>query len=260
MKKIGSIILVFLLAAGLTACGQTSEKTLGDGSAKERTVVFATEPAIAPFSFKENGKLKGFDIEIVQEIAKEKHYKVQWREMKFDGLITSLQSKQVDGGVAAITIRDDRKKVINFTDPYYHSGLVLVTKKESAIKLLDDLKGKMIVAKQGSSGLEKANELKANYGADVKVLEDEPTLYMDVEKGRADALVNDLPFVMSKIHSGTASQLKIVGKKLTTEDYGIAIAKDETQLLKDFNNGLAELKKNGKYDQLYEKYFGTKPQ
>lgn len=259
MKKIGWMMFVCLLVIGVAACGQSSEKTSGKGGAKEKTVVFATEPAIAPFSFKENGKLKGFDIEIVQQIAKMKHYKVDWREMKFNGLITALQSKQVDGGVAAITIRDDRKKVINFTDPYYQSGLVLVVKKESAIKSTKDLKGKMIVAKQGSSGLEKANELKAKYGANVKILEDEPTLYMDVEKGRADALVNDLPFVMYKIHSGTAFQLKILGKKLTTEDYGIAIAKDEEQLLKDFNDGLAQLKKSGKYDQLYEKYFGKKP-
>jgi glutamine transport system substrate-binding protein len=177
--------------------------------------------------------------------------------MKFNGIIPALQAKQVDAAVAAITIRDDRKQVVNFTDPYFDSGLVLVTKKDSPIAKLEDLKGKTIVAKQGSSGLAKAKELADKYGAKVKILEDEATLYMDVQKGGSDALVNDFPFVAGKIKSGTAADLHIVGDKLTGEQYGIAINKNQKELLDKFNKDLAEMKKNGEFKKIYDKYFGS---
>jgi polar amino acid transport system substrate-binding protein len=219
--------------------------------------VFATAPDGGAFSSKENGKLKGFDIEIVETIAKKENLSVDWKEMKFSGIIPALQSKQIDGAAAAITIRDDRKAVTNFTDSYFKSGLVLVVKKNSSIKGVQDLKGKTIVAKQGTSGLEKANQLATEYGAKVKILEDEPTLYMDVESGGSDALINDFPFVTDKIKSGTAGNLKIVGDRLTGEDYGIAITKGKDDILNKFNKRLQEMKQNGEYQAIYDKYFGT---
>jgi glutamine transport system substrate-binding protein len=264
MKKISVLTVSGILVMSLMGCG-TAEQTSTQSSPSnqtstntDQTVVFATSPDTPPFGYKENGKLTGFDTELVETIAQKEHLKVQWKEMKFDGIIPALQSKQVDGAVAAITIRDDRKQVTNFTDPYFDSGLVLVVKKDSPIQKLEDLKGKTIVAKQGSSGLMKAKELAAKYGANVKILEDEATLYMDVEKGGADALINDFPFVATKIKSGTASDLKIVGDKLTGEEYGIAIAKGKEDLLQKFNKDLQEMKQDGEYQKLYEKYFGSK--
>ena len=90
----------------------------------------------------------------------------------------------------------------------------------------------------------------------MKILEDEPTLYLDVQNGQSDALVNDYPFVTDKMKSGTAKGLKIVGERLSGEQYGIAIAKDEEKVLEDFNKGLKEIKDDGEYDALHKKYFG----
>jgi glutamine transport system substrate-binding protein len=246
MRKIIVGILTALLAIGLFGCS----------SSKNDTITIATSPDGPPFGYKEGDKLTGFDTEIVEYIAKKENLKVDWKFMKFDGIIPALQSKSVDGAVAAITIRDDRKKVTNFTDPYFDSGLVLVVKKDSPIQALEDLKGKKIVAKQGSSGLAKAKELAEKYGAEVKILEDETTLYLDVQKGGSDALVNDFPFVTQKIKSGTAKDLKIIGDKLTGEQYGIAIAKGKEDLLDKFNKDLKEMKDNGEYKKIYDKYFG----
>lgn len=252
-KKLGFALLAGTLALSLAGCGDKEETK--DGKEK---VTFATAPDTAPFTYKDSGKLTGFDIEIIEAIAKAEDLDVEWKEMKFSGIIPALQSKQVDGAVAAITIRDDRKEVVDFVDPYFESGLAVVASEKSGIKKLEDLKGKTIVAKQSSSGLEKAKELAEKYGAKVKILEDEATLYMDVQKGGADALVNDEPFVKYKINSGTADGLTIIGEKLTTEDYGIAITKGNKELVETFNEGLEELKESGEYDKLYEEYFGAK--
>ncbi|WP_231603664.1 basic amino acid ABC transporter substrate-binding protein [Bacillus sp. FJAT-27231] len=247
-----------LSAVILSMIGCSSQEKSGAAEESANNVlVFATAPDGGAFSEKKDGELVGFDIEIVESLAKKADFKVEWKEMKFNGIIPALQSKQIDGAAAAITIRDDRKAVVDFTDSYFDSGLVLVVKKGSAIKTAEDLKGKTIVAKQGTTGLEKAQELAAKYGANVKILEDEPTLYMDVEKGGSDALVNDFPFVAEKINSGTAGDLEIIGEKLTGEDYGIAIAKGNEEVVKKFNQHLKEMKENGEYQAIYDKYFGS---
>jgi polar amino acid transport system substrate-binding protein len=250
-----SLAVTCLTAVGLVGCGAKEAPT--QSQPENKTVVFATAPDGGAFSARDkNGKLTGFDIELVESIAKKENLNVDWKEMKFSGIIPALQAQQVDGAAAAITIRDDRKKVTNLSDPYFDAGLVLIVKKDSPIKSVNDLKDKTIVAKQGTSGLEKANELAKEHGAKVKVWEDEATLYMDVELGGSDALINDFPFIAAKIKSGTAANLKIVGEKLTGEQYGIAIAKGKEDLLEKFNKHLKEMKENGEYKQLYEKYFG----
>ncbi|RNB57771.1 basic amino acid ABC transporter substrate-binding protein [Brevibacillus gelatini] len=248
-----SFVVSCLTAISLVGCG--SQET---GGSTNDTLIFAVAPDGGAFSSRDSsGKLTGFDIELVESIAAKENLKVEWKEMKFNGIIPALQAKQVDGAAASITIREDRKAVTNFTDPYFDSGLVMVVKKDSPISSIDDLKDKTIVAKQGTSGLEKANELAKEKGAKVKILEDEATLYMDVEAGGSDVLINDFPFVANKIKSGTAANLKIVGDKLTGEEYGIAIAKGKEDLLEKFNKHLKEMKENGEYQKLYDKYFGS---
>ncbi|ODG93147.1 MULTISPECIES: transporter substrate-binding domain-containing protein [Bacillaceae] len=250
------VALSSVLALALTGCGKADSIKVGQDGQKTHKLVFATTADGGAFGNLENGKFTGFDIDVVESIAKKEGYTIEWKDMKFDGIIPSLKTKQIDGAAAAITIRDDRKAVTNFTDSYFESGLVLVVKDGSSIKDVSDLKGKTIVAKNGTSGLEKANELAKKYGAKVKILEDEPTLYLDVQNGQSDALINDYPFVADKMKSGTAKGLKIVGERLTGEDYGIAIAKNEPKVLKDFNEGLKELKEDGTYDKLHKQYFG----
>ncbi|MDR6997712.1 transporter substrate-binding domain-containing protein [Neobacillus niacini] len=258
MKKVlKTIAICGVITLALAGCGKASTTTnKANGDSKERTLVFATSADGGAFAHKENGKYAGFDIEVVEAIAKKEGYKIQWKDMKFDGIIPSLKTNQVDGAAAAITIKEERKAVTNFTDPYFDSGLVLVVKEGSNINGPADLKEKTIVAKNGTSGLEKAKELSKQYGAKVKILEDEPTLYLDVQNGQSDALVNDYPFVTDKMKSGTAKGLKIVGERLTGEQYGIAIAKDEEKVLEDFNKGLKEIKDDGEYEALHKKYFG----
>jgi len=260
MKKIKGILVLAMavvLTLSLIGCSQPETKDTNAGGSQKITVAVIND--YPPMEFKENGKLVGFDIDLINAIAKKENLQIEWKEMKFDGIIPALQAKQVDAAVAAITIRPDRQEVVDFTDSYMTSGLSLIVHKDSPIKKLEDLKGKTIVAKQGTTGLKKAQELATKYGAKVKVLQDDTALYLDVETGNSDATINDFSSAAYKVKvDGDKSKLAILGDKLTGEDYGIAIVKGNKELLDKFNAGLKALKDSGEYDQLMAKYFATK--
>jgi glutamine transport system substrate-binding protein len=259
MKILKNIILVAIITSltlGLISCSKTEKPAAETSAEQTKKITVAVINDYPPMEFKKDGKLTGFDIELVEAIAKKENFQVEWKEMKFDGIIPGLQAKQVDAAVSAITIRDDRKQVVDFTNPYLSSGLSLVVKKDSDINKLEDLKGKVIVAKQGTTGLEKAKELAEKYGAEVKILQDDTALYLDVETGNADATLNDYTGAAYKISvDGENSKLRIVGGTLTGEDYGIAIVKENKELLDKFNNGLKALQDSGELKALKEKYF-----
>lgn len=261
MKKIKFITLIsifLILAVSLIGCSQDQKGTAGPGTTEAKKITVAAINDYPPFEFKKDGKLTGFDIELVEAIAKKENLQVEWKEMKFDGIIPALQGNQIDAAISAISISDTRKQVVNFTELYFKSGLSLIVKKDSALNKLEDLKDKTIVAKQGTTGLTKAKELSEKYGAKVRVLQDDTTLYLDVESGNADATINDFPGAAYKIKvDGANSKLRILGDKLTGEDYGIAISKSNKDLLDKFNKGLKALQDSGEFKQLMEKYFGT---
>lgn len=264
LKRFALMALATLLVLGVVGCGGSSESakdtakdsTAAEGAKKVSVAVINDYP---PFEFKKDGALTGFDIELVEAIAEKENLEVEWKEMKFDGIIPALQANQVDAAISAITIRPDRAEVVDFTTPYYKSGLSLVVKKDSPIKKLEDLKGKTIVAKQGTTGLTKANELAEQYGAKVKIMQDDTVLYLDVENGNSDATINDFPGAAYKIKiEGENSKLQIIGDKLSGEDYGIAISKGNKELLEKFNDGLKKLQDSGEFQQIYDEYFATK--
>lgn len=257
-KRILLGALSAILTFSLLGCSSSPTKPADANAGGSQKITVAAINDYPPFEFKENGKLVGFDVELVEAIAKKANLQVEWKEMKFDGIIPALQAKQINAAISAITIRDDRKQVVDFTDSYFTSGLSLVVKKDSTISKLEDLKGKTIVAKQGTTGLNKANELAVKYGAKVKVLQDDTTLYLDVETGNSDVTINDFPGAAYKIKiDGANSKLRILGDKLTGEEYGIAIVKNDKELLDKFNKGLKALKDSGEFQQIMNKYFGT---
>jgi glutamine transport system substrate-binding protein len=260
LKKLVATSIIGLLALGLTGCGNPMDSNAHKmDMSKPYKATFAVINDYPPFEYKDNGKLTGFDVELINAIAKKENMQVEWKEMKFDGIIPALQAKQVDGAISAITINDQRKQVVDFANTYFKSGLSLVVKKDSSIQKLEDLKGKVIVAKQGTTGLNKARDLATTYGATVKVLQNDTDLYLNVESGNADATINDFPGAAFKIKvDGDKSKLRILGDKLTGEDYGIAITKGNSDLLTMINDGLKKLQDSGEFNLLYDKYFGAK--
>lgn len=250
--------LVGIIAFALAGCG--ADKADGDevsaeADSKDEIIVAAVQD-YPPFEYKVDEELTGFDVELVEAVADKIGVTVKWNTMKFDGIIPALQAEQVDAAVSAIGIREDRLEVVNFSDPYFESGLSLVTLKDSDIEGEADLEGKAIVAKQGTASLELANELAEKYNGKVTTLQDDVTMYMELENGNVDIVINDYPSVAYKINQdGEDSQLQIIDDMYPSEDYGIAITKSNEDLVEKVNTALQELKDSGEFDEIYDKYF-----
>src|SRR5699024_2967800 len=255
VNKIVMIALVGIIAFALAGCGTDEGSNEASGEKKEEISVAVVQD-YPPFEYKVDDELTGFDVELVEAVADKADLAVNWEVMKFDGIIPALQANQVDAAVSAIGITEDRLEVVNFSDPYFESGLSIVTMEDSDIEEEADLEGKVIVAKQGTASLALAEELAEKYSAEVTKLQDDATMYMEIENENADVVINDYPSVAYKINQdGEESQLRFVGDKYQSEDYGIAISKGSEGLVDKMNDGLQELKDSGEFDEIYSKYF-----
>lgn len=225
---------------------------LGTAAAHAEDVLrVATDATFPPFEYSENGKRTGFDVDLIEAIAKVLNRKVEWTDIDFKGLIPGLVAKRFDVAASAIYITDERRKVVDFTDPYYPGGLVIMTKKgDTSIKGPEDLKGKKVSVQVGTKSV---NYLKEHY-PDVQRVEVEKNqeMFQLVEIGRADAAVTGKP--AAKLYAKTRGTLQVVDKQLTVEEYGYALRKDEPELTQQFNEALKKLKADGTYDKLVAKY------
>lgn len=253
-KKLMAVIAaVTIITTLFTGCGSSSASSSDSGNKK---YTIATDATFAPFEFNKDGKYTGIDIDILDAIAKAENFQYELKPMNFKGIIPALTSNQVDGAISGMTITDERKKVLDFSDKYFDSGLGMVVKdSETSVKTIDDLKGKTIAAKKGTSGSEFAEKNKEKYNFTIKYFDDTPSVLQEVKNGNAAADFEDYPVIAYSISVNPDQGLKLVGDKLTTEPYGFAVNKGKNkELLSKFNDGLKKIKANGEYDQIIEKY------
>jgi len=226
-------------------------------SAQNRELIVATDTAFVPFEFKKGNTYTGFDIDLWAAIAKELNLKYKLQPMDFNGIIPGLQTKNIDVALAGITIRDDRKKVIDFSDPYYESGLaILVGEKNDSIKTAQDLAGKTVAVKTGTATVDFLKDQVP--GAKLKLFPNIDNAYLELATGRVDAAVHDTPNVQYYANSVGKGRAKVVGTVKSGDFYGIAFPKG-SDLVPQVNKALATLKSNGQYDAIYQKWFGKQP-
>ena len=222
---------------------------------KGKTFAIATDTTFAPFEFRDgSGELVGIDMDLLRAIATDQGFEVDVKSLGFDAALQALQSNQVSGVIAGMSITDERKKVFDFSAPYFDSGVQMaVTKNNQDIKSYEDLKGKTVVAKRGSEGETFANSIKGEYGFTVKALADSATMYDDVKAGNSVAVFDDYPVLAYGVSQNNG--LKIVTEKEQGSSYGFAVNKGQNQdLLAAFDSGLANLKANGEYQKILDKY------
>jgi glutamine transport system substrate-binding protein len=249
-KKLAAAIAgvsMALCAMTVPAAAQSSDKTL----------VVATDTAFVPFEFKQGSTYTGFDVDLWAAIAKELKLKYKLQPMDFNGIIPGLQTKNIDVALAGITIRDDRKAVIDFSDPYYESGLsILVSNGNSSIKGADDLKDKTVAVKTGTATVDYMQ--KNVPSAKLKLFPNIDNAYLELATGRVDAAVHDTPNVQYYANTAGKGRVKVVGNVKSGDFYGIAFPKG-SPLVAEVNKALATLKSNGTYDAIYTKWFGKQP-
>lgn len=255
-KKIMTSVIagVVMLAMGLTGCG--GQKAAQEN--KATVIKVGTDAAFAPFEFQDEKSKEyvGFDIDLIKAIGKQMGAEVQVQSINFDGLIPALDSGNIDAAISGMTITEERLQKVAFSTPYYKSGLTIVTKSDNtAITGFKDLEGKRIAVQIGTTGAEEARKIK---NAQVREFNVVPESFMELQAGGVDAVINDRPVNDYYMKESGKKNAKQVGEPLTAEDYGIAIAKKNTQLVEKINKALDELKKNGEYDKIHEKWFGKK--
>jgi len=255
MKKITIMMFVVVLALSLAACGSTQVSKDNAEQASDKVYKVGIDLKYPPFEYEENGEYQGIDVDLIKAIAAEEGFNIDITAMDFGGIIPAMQANQLDIAIAGMSITDERKKVIEFSEPYYESGLVLVVNKDNSdINSPEDLKGKRIAIKQGTTGALKAEELAKEFGAEVRYFNDSPSMFQEVVNGGSDVTIEDYPVVAYKIAKDPNSGLKITGEKLTGANFGIGVQKGNTELANKINDGLKKLKENGKYDEIVNQY------
>lgn len=251
LKSLLVIASVLAIAFAFTACGGSSSDTYKA----------ALEPTFPPFDTtdEDSGELTGFDVDLVNAIGEDQGFAVEWENVGFDGLIPALQADSVNIVASGMTITDERAEEVDFTDSYWDAGLVVAVKNdEENVKSIDDLTKDMIVGAQiGTTGANKAQELeKKGKIKEAKIYNGVDTAMADLMNGTIAAVINDKPVTEAYI-AKNEGKIKTVGEVIDAESYGIAVKKGNTELLDKMNAGLKNLKDNGKFDELVEKWFGA---
>ncbi|XUW92286.1 transporter substrate-binding domain-containing protein [Burkholderia sp. M6-3] len=216
----------------------------------------ATDATFPPMEYTENGARTGFDVDLMNALAKAMGKRVQWTDIDFKGLIPGLIAHRFDAAISGIYITDERAKVVDFTDSYYAGGLAVLVKSDSPIKTVTDLNGKKVSVQVGTKSV---NFLRDNFPQINRVeVEKNQEMFDLVGIGRADAAVTGKPaaYQVAKTRAG----FRVLDKTLTTEAYGIAVRKDEPQLKAAFNTALARIKADGTYAAIVKKWFGASAQ
>lgn len=257
MKKWSLLALLMAMMMVIAACGSDDKEdtTNGDGESEGKTYKVGIDTTYPPFEFEVDGEYTGIDIDLINAIAENQGFEIDFSPMDFGGIIPALQADQLDIAIAGMSITDERKAVVDFSDPYFDAGLSLVVAEgNSEIMSLDDLEGKTVAVKSGTTGAQFARDNEAEYGYTVAQFEDSPSMFQEVSNGNAAVLLEDYPVIAYAIaESGLA--LETVGDRLTGDQYGIAVLKGENaEVLEQINAGLKELRDSGQYDEILAKY------
>ena len=242
MKKILALVMVAVLAIAMVACGAPTEKDV---------LTMGTNAAFPPYEFvDENNNVAGIDAEIAAAVAEKLGMELEIKDMAFDSLITAVSSGAVDVVLAGMTVTPEREESVNFSESYATGIQVVIVKEDSAIATIDDLAGKKIGVQTGTTG---DIYCAGDYGEDAVARYDNGALAVAaLQNGQVDCVVIDNE--PAKAFVAANEGLKILDTEYITENYAAAIAKENTELLEKFNAALAELKAEGKLDEIIGKY------
>lgn len=275
-KQAAAVLLVAAMAFSFTACsqsggassasGETSSESGGSASSaafvvpdsikSSGKIVMSTNAEFEPFEFKDDNKIVGIDVDIANKIAGKMNAQLSINDVDFDSLVMELKSNKCDFVAAGMSITDDKKENVDFSDPYFDATQSIIVAKGSSIKSRTDLNGKKVGVQQGTTGdtyctnedgtsdITVGSVERFNKGADAVT---------DLLNGKLDAVVID-DFPAQKFVSKHPDQLEKLSDALTVEHYAIAVKKGNTDLLNDINLVLKEMKTSGELDQIVAKY------
>lgn len=258
--------VLLISACGDDEGGETTTEDGGGGSAdfglvEDGTLTVCSDVPYPPFEVEDPAApsgYSGFDMDIVQAIADALELEMAVQDVGFDGLQSGavLGAGQCDLGASAMTITEERKANLDFSDPYYDSLQSLLAPVDSGIQSIDDLVGKTVGVQQGTTGEAYAEENRPDGSNDPQAFPSDGELWPALQAGNIDAILQDLPVNLE--HAKADPGYEIVEEFQTDEQYGFAFAKGEkTALLEAVNEQLQALRDDGTYDEIYGQYFSA---
>jgi len=258
-----------LVAAGLlfAACGKKEEPpkpaaaAAAPAPAPAKVYVVGTDAAYAPFeSQNEKGEIVGFTIDIVNAAAAKAGIQVKFVNTPWEGIFNALGQGDRDMLASSITITEERKQSMDFTNPYFDAVQLIAVKDGSKIAKFADLKKAKVGVQTGTTGDEAVTKLLGKTSTAIKRFESTPLALKELEAGGVDAVVADNGVVIHYVANNPGGKFKTVSdKEFVPEQYGFAVKKGNAELLGKLNEGIAAIKADGSYNTIYKKYFGSEP-
>lgn len=273
-KRVMALTMAALMAASLTACGGSAKETTAaaaadttaaakeESTAAESTaaeskeaaggkLVMATNAEFPPYEFYDGDKIVGIDAEIAQAIADELGMELEIEDIAFDSIIPEIVSGKADMALAGMTVTEDRKASVDFSDTYATASQMIIVKEDSKIAGPDDLKGVTVGVQLGTTGDIYVSDLEAD-GTTVERYNKGFEAVQALSQGKIDAVVIDGE--PAKTFVAETEGIKMLDEAFTEEEYAIAVKKGNTELLDKINGALSELESEGTLDEIVAKY------
>ena len=235
------------------------EETTGPTGGVQGKITVASNVAYPPFEFSPKGKPKGFDIDLMNEIAKRAGFEVRYENVQFDSILRGLDADLFDASISAMSITAERERQLDFSDPYFNADQALLVQSDSKIKAVEDLTEATVGVQAGSTGQLKGEDLSDDGQiGKVKPYRTVGEALSDLRAGKIDGVIYDLSAVGKKVKENKG-KIRYVEPIPTGEQYGIAFPQDSV-LVEPVNQALAEMKEDGTYEKLYKKWIGIPPE
>ncbi|HEX5990037.1 MAG TPA: basic amino acid ABC transporter substrate-binding protein [Solirubrobacterales bacterium] len=256
--RLTALLAVFLLAiASLAAagCGSSDDDTGGGGGGGGEPLSVGSDIPYPPFEQGKPGEYTGFDIELMEAIGEKIGRTPEFKDTSFETIFRDVAQGKFDAVISAATITEEREEAVDFSNPYYLSEQAVLVKEGSDIGSLEELDGKTVAVQQGTTGQELAKDELGN--SEIRPFPEGPDAVNALKAGTVEAVIIDAPVAQNAVEK--SGGVEIAEKVPTEEEYGIAVAQGETELLDEINKGLEEVLADGTYTKIYKKWFKLEP-
>lgn len=258
LSSLLAALAVLALAVFAAGCGDSDDDS-GGGEAETggggATLTVGSDIPYPPFEQGKPGNYTGFDVELMEAIAENIGRTAEFQDTSFDTIFRDLAQGRFEAVASATTITDEREETVDFTNPYYFSEQAILVKEGSDIDSVEKLSGATIGVQQGTTGEEFVEE-KGNAG-ELRPYPQGPDAVNALKSGVLDAVVMDIPVAENAVQAGGG--IEISAAIPTEEEYGFVVPQDEEELLEEMNEALDELKEDGTFTTIYEKWFKRAP-
>ena len=255
-----AVLLLALASVAAIGCGGGSDTTGtssggGEGGGGGEPLTVGSDIPYPPFEQGKAPNYEGFDIELMEAIGEKIGRTPEFQDTSFETIFRDVQQGKFEAVISAATITEEREQAVDFSNPYYLSEQAVLVKEGSDVKSLEDLEGKTVAVQQGTTGQELAK--KELGGSEIRPFPEGPDAVNALKSGTVEGVIIDAPVAQNAVEE--SGGVEIAEKVPTEEQYGIAVAQGETELLEEINKGLEEVLNDGTYKKIYETWFKLEP-